>query len=174
MNQALAGVQLLMAGRIDDGIARIRLTLQKAPGFGFGHMPLWSALHSRGSGTRPCRRSRITTRGAQGEAAVVDALKSGRATGGYEERCARAAAVLAERSRSRHVPPVNLAQLYDKARATDLALSWLERGYAERDPNMAYVGVMPFSDELRTDPRFRDLLRRMKLSDRRARPDEAS
>jgi len=43
------------------------------------------------------------------------------------------------------------------------ALEWLERGYQTREPNMIYIGVVPTYDGLRGEPRFQELLRRMKL-----------
>jgi hypothetical protein len=43
------------------------------------------------------------------------------------------------------------------------ALTWLERGYAHRSPGLAYVRVDPRLDDLRSDPRFISLLRRMRL-----------
>ena len=45
---------------------------------------------------------------------------------------------------------------------TDHALEWLEKGLRARDPNMPYLGV-PFYDGLRSDPRFRSLMRRIGL-----------
>jgi predicted Zn-dependent protease len=105
MYQALAGVQLVMAGRLDDGIARIRTTLQKAPGFGFGYMPLSSALAQQGKSDEALSAMKEHYARVQGHAAVVEALESGRAAGGYPEALRRAAAALEELSRSRHVPP---------------------------------------------------------------------
>jgi hypothetical protein len=59
---------------------------------------------------------------------------------------------------------------YIYAREKDLALDWLEKAVAERDPNMTYLGL-PTNDSLRSDPRFQDLLRRMNLpvSDKKLR-----
>jgi hypothetical protein len=41
------------------------------------------------------------------------------------------------------------------------AISWLERAYDERASFMDGVNVAPAFDVLRTDPRFRSLIRRM-------------
>jgi hypothetical protein len=45
----------------------------------------------------------------------------------------------------------------------DRAFESLERGYAERSAGMAYIKADPFWDELHSDPRYADLLRRMGL-----------
>ena len=47
-------------------------------------------------------------------------------------------------------------------RATD-ALDWLESAYAERAPEMIRLAVDPQLDPLRSEPRFVDLLRRLRL-----------
>jgi hypothetical protein len=43
------------------------------------------------------------------------------------------------------------------------ALKWLEKGFECRDQELPYIGCYPCFDGLRPDPRFHDLLRRMKL-----------
>jgi hypothetical protein len=43
------------------------------------------------------------------------------------------------------------------------ALSWLEKGFEVRDPNMPYLNLYPEFETLRSGPRFQALLRRMKL-----------
>lgn len=52
------------------------------------------------------------------------------------------------------------AQLGDK----DQAFNWLERAYEERSFWLMYLKVAPNLDSLRTDPRFSDLLLRVKLA----------
>lgn len=43
------------------------------------------------------------------------------------------------------------------------ALRWLQKAYEGRNFYLVFVGVDPLFDDLRSDPRFQDLLRRMKL-----------
>ena len=62
-----------------------------------------------------------------------------------------------------------LSLLYCGAYATGLsdkesAFEWLDTAVQQRDPWMIHIKVKPEIDILRSDPRFRDLLRRMKLS----------
>lgn len=58
----------------------------------------------------------------------------------------------------------NLAQLYNALGKRKEAFATLEKAYAERNPNLPQIGVDPVFDNLRSDPRFQDLLRRMGVS----------
>jgi hypothetical protein len=49
-------------------------------------------------------------------------------------------------------------------REIDPAFEWLERAYKDRRGWLAYLKVEPDFDPLRTDPRFGDFLRRMRLA----------
>ncbi|MDQ1591107.1 MAG: eukaryotic-like serine/threonine-protein kinase [Pyrinomonadaceae bacterium] len=55
------------------------------------------------------------------------------------------------------------ACLYAQAGDKDKALEYLEKTYQRREHWMAYLQVDPRFDSLRSDPRFTDLLRRLKL-----------
>ncbi len=45
----------------------------------------------------------------------------------------------------------------------ELALVWLDRAYKERSSWLPEINVDPVWDNLRDDPRFKDLLKRMNL-----------
>jgi len=45
----------------------------------------------------------------------------------------------------------------------DHALDWLEKGYEQRDPKMTFLKVEPKWNDLRSLPRFVDLMKRMNL-----------
>jgi hypothetical protein len=73
----------------------------------------------------------------------------------------RAGDVLAARPRDRNETVI--ARFYLRAGENSRALDILERGFEARDPNLPSVSVHPDSDPLRGEPRFQELLRRMKL-----------
>lgn len=60
-----------------------------------------------------------------------------------------------------HLDPYVVALLYDGMGGNDRTMEWLERAYRERSPQMPFVRIEFWSDSLRADPRFQDLLRRM-------------
>ena len=64
-------------------------------------------------------------------------------------------------STERYVPPYSIAFIYNGLDERDKALAWLERGYEQRDPKMVFLKVEPKWNNLRNDPHFQDLLRRV-------------
>ncbi len=70
---------------------------------------------------------------------------------------------MAERSRQKHVPAIRIARMYAHSGDKDKALDWLEKAYQNRESPMARTAVFWDWDSLRGEPRFKDLLQRMKL-----------
>ena len=58
---------------------------------------------------------------------------------------------------------MRIARMFAHAGDNDSALRWLERAYENREAALARLAVFWDWDDLRADPRFQDLLRRMKL-----------
>jgi len=59
------------------------------------------------------------------------------------------------------VTPFVVARIYAALGKKEEALRWLETGYRARDAWMVFLKTEPQFDDLRSDPRFQDLLRRM-------------
>ena len=75
----------------------------------------------------------------------------------------RGAEVLAERSKDVFVKPNNIIHLFGWGGDIDRATEWFERAYEMRDHEVAYMGALGTSDELRNDPRFHEVLRKLDL-----------
>lgn len=58
---------------------------------------------------------------------------------------------------------VEVARVYALLGQKDEAFQWLEKGYKARDSDITLIGVDPQLDNLRSDPRFADLLHRVGL-----------
>ncbi len=56
-----------------------------------------------------------------------------------------------------------IARYYARLDRKDEALQWLEKGFEERDFRMTVLSVSFEFDNLRSDPRFRELIRRIGL-----------
>jgi hypothetical protein len=68
-----------------------------------------------------------------------------------------------EQASRRYLAPFDYALVYLGLGATDSAFEWLEKAYDERSTWLFWVKVDPRFDSLRGDPRFRDLLKRMRF-----------
>ena len=72
---------------------------------------------------------------------------------------------LSEISRTAYVPPCCFAWIHIGLNNVDDAFAWMDRAIDARDPMIMPIKSYPFLDPLRTDPRFRALLRKMKLEE---------
>ena len=66
-------------------------------------------------------------------------------------------------SQRTQLPPYVIATFYARLGNVDETMKWLEKGYEERDFRMTLISVSQEFDGLRSDPRFRELVRRMGL-----------
>ena len=66
-------------------------------------------------------------------------------------------------STTRFVPPSHIALIYNGLGERNETLAWLERGFQQRDPKMAFLKVEPKWNNLRSDSRFIEIIKRMNL-----------
>ena len=71
---------------------------------------------------------------------------------------------LKQRSKQHYVSPYDFAIIYLGLGEKDKTFAWFEQAYQERSSWMPWLQVDPLYDPLRSDPRFKDLLRRMGLT----------
>jgi tetratricopeptide (TPR) repeat protein len=67
------------------------------------------------------------------------------------------------RSKHRYISPYLIALVQIGLVERDQAIASLEQGYTDRDQWMMFLKVDPHMDDLRSDPRFKDLIRRVGL-----------
>jgi len=70
-------------------------------------------------------------------------------------------AELKERSQQHYVSNSLFAEAYIGLGEKDEAMAWLERAYEDHDQWMVYIKCYPGWDDLRSEPRFQALVRRM-------------
>jgi TolB-like protein/Flp pilus assembly protein TadD len=160
--QALYGQDLINLGRYDEAIARFTVARQTAPGNPVVLGGLANAYYLKQMYPEALAAERSSW-AARGDSAMVAALDRGHAEAGFRGAMRRAAETLAAKSRATNTAPFRLPQLYLRAGDQEQAIAWLEKSYEARDPGMPFIAAGPGFDPLRGDPRFQDLVRRMKL-----------
>lgn len=68
-----------------------------------------------------------------------------------------------EQSKHRNVSPPGFATVYASQGEREKALAWLEKAYQERSPFLLNIKTDNAFDNVRSDPRFHDLLHRIGL-----------
>lgn len=160
---ALEGQFLLHAGRTDEALDRLKKTFDLEPNFWIAHLFASSAYIEKGmyeeavaEARKASELSPFQTISAAHEAyALAKSGKPGEARIVLNR--------LLKLSGERFVPPYHLALIYNGLGEKDETFAWLERAYQEHDPKMAFLKVEPKWNNLRGEPRFQDLMRRMGL-----------
>lgn len=160
--QAVYGMDLMYARRYDDAIALLRDTLKTSPNDLVALSTLRSAFHMKHMYPEALDVWKASY-AARGDQEAGEALARGFKENGYRGALQRVAEMLTTRSKTRYVSPWQIGTLYTRAGKNDEALDWLEKAYQAHDQNMPYLGVDPIFDVLRDDPRYRGLLRQLKL-----------
>jgi serine/threonine protein kinase/Tfp pilus assembly protein PilF len=97
---------------------------------------------------------------------VADGLGWVYAVSGRRAEALKIAREVEELSSHAYVDFYQLATIYAGLGEKDEAFRLLEKGYEERSAGMLYLAIDPFWDEMRSDPRYTDLLRRIGLPQR--------
>jgi tetratricopeptide (TPR) repeat protein len=160
--QTVLGWHFLLSGQYDDAISQFGQALSGDRNFLAVHGNLWSAFRQKRLYEDALAEAKKLF-ALLGHREVPDALTRGWTEAGYPGAMRLAARKLAARSKETYVSPIWIAELYAHADEKKEAMAWLEKAYEERNPNMATLNVDPHWSNLRDEPRFADLLRRMRL-----------
>jgi len=98
-----------------------------------------------------------------GASAFLAELAGSYAAAGKQDEATRILKQLTEVSKGRYVPAYWVALVHAALKDTDEAFRWLDKAYRERSARLAFAKIDPRLDYLRSDPRYHDLLRRMKF-----------
>jgi tetratricopeptide (TPR) repeat protein len=91
-------------------------------------------------------------------------LARGYRRSGYEGALREAVKGLEQYSRHAYFPPIFMAHFYGELNEKDRAFAWLEKAYEEHNGDLEFLKVDPlYGENLRSDSRFADLVRRLGL-----------
>lgn len=67
-------------------------------------------------------------------------------------------------AKKRYIPPTYFGMLFAGMGDRDKAMTWLEKAYQERADGLTWLNVEPMLDDVRSDPRFQELIRKIGLT----------
>lgn len=98
---------------------------------------------------------------SHGASQWVGSLGAAYALAGNRDEAQKILEQLQELSKQRYVTPYIIGRIYAALNEKDEAFRWLETAYQERASWMIFLKTDPHLDDLRSEPRFQDLMRRM-------------
>jgi TolB-like protein/Tfp pilus assembly protein PilF len=158
------GDVLFYARRYERAVSYYRRCVELDATFGPGHTDMARALEHLGRHEEAIAEFLLGVRHTPGaEMPASTGLATLLAAAGRREEAGAMIAALVERSQTAYVSPYGIASAYAVAGENAKALDWLERAYEQRDGTLVWIKVHPRMDGLRAEPRFRELLSKMKL-----------
>jgi Flp pilus assembly protein TadD len=157
-------LSLTAAGRYDEALEIQRRALELHPQFEMGRREL--AFTFARKGMLPEAVAELESALALGgrNPILLGALGYVAGLSGRFDEARAILSELAELRTSRYVSPFDLALTHLGLGETGQALDWLERACEDRSFWFLYSIRLPFFASVRSEPRFREILRRMNLS----------
>jgi DNA-binding winged helix-turn-helix (wHTH) protein/Tfp pilus assembly protein PilF len=162
VTNALEGQILFFAQDYDQALDRLKKTIDLEPNFWLSHLFISRVYGEKGMPTE----------------AIAAAKRAGELSGNSQSQAYRAYALakagklsesrailneLLKSSTETYVPPYNIALAYNGLGERARAIDYLEKRFAERDLRMVFLKVEPQWNNLRLEPRFVDLMKRMRF-----------
>jgi serine/threonine protein kinase/Tfp pilus assembly protein PilF len=157
------GYTLLFARRYDEVMAQCQRTLTLDPNFYYTHYLLGWAYYGKGmyrEAIAAYRKSLELNPDPYAKALLALALAK---SGGLAEAIKLRDELVSESTR-RYLPGYHIAIANMALGERDEALARLEKDLTERGPQCSSLSFDPILDDLRNDPRFADLVRRVALA----------
>ena len=158
------GDVLFFSRRYDEAIAELEAIVQMEPNFLHAVQDLGRALTEVGRFDAAFAAFEDARRRGGEDARAPAGLARAYAMAGRHAEAREILGDLEQRARARFVSAFSISTIHATLGAHDAAFEWLRRGLDERDTGMLWIKVHPRMDVLRGDPRFQDILRRMRLA----------
>ena len=158
------GWTFYFARHYDQAIEQYRKTLDLDPNFIQARLWLGEAYEQKGLYEEAISEiQKVLTLSGRNHA-VVATLGHAYAVSGKRVDAMKILESLNEQSKQSYVSPYDRAVIYAGLGEKDQAFEWLNKAYEERSSYLVFLKVEPIWDSLRSDRRFVDLLRRMRLT----------
>ena len=163
MNRIYADI-LMDARRYDEAIAQYKRTLELDPNFPTTHYFLGRAYEAKGMYDEAFAKYGDAAKVVGLPPEIRQRIEQVYAKSGWKAYLqASLDQFLQPQQGNRKLPPFVIATYYARLGKKDETFEWLQRGYDERDFRMTLLSVAWEFDDIRTDPRFVELVRKIGL-----------
>jgi TolB-like protein/Tfp pilus assembly protein PilF len=157
------GWQLYLAHRSDQGIEQLRKVLDIDAKFTPARRML-EEVYAQSGRQKEAVEEREKVVSLSGSPELAASIAEDFSKSGYKGVQQSWLDGLTEISKHGYVSSYSIAEGYMRLGQKNKAFEWLEKAYQEHDSGLVSIAVEPMFDPVRSDPRFKDIVRRMKLS----------
>ena len=161
----LGGFGYYMAGRCDEAIVQLKKALEMDPNSYLGQLFLTAIYASKGMyGEAIAQADRvISVWPTLEDAQILCFLGWVYAVSGRQEKARNVLNRMLDLRARRYVDAYNIGEVYAGLGEKEKAFEWLGRAYEEHAGQLICIKVDPFLKNLRSDPRYKELLKKMKF-----------
>jgi tetratricopeptide (TPR) repeat protein len=150
------------AGRYQESIDQCRKTLELDGEYPLAHLYLGMSYAAMGHYPLAIAEMERANKVDDGPA-YASVLGYAYAASGESRKARAVIRALIHRAGNAYLPSSHIAMIYVGLGEKETAFAWLQRGYAERDPQLPFLLFDPFMNSLRPDPRFQKILSNFRL-----------
>jgi adenylate cyclase len=158
----------LYARQYDQALDQIQKTIEMDPNFAQAYPWLGLILEQQGRYPEAIAAFQKAIQLFPGGSSIAEAeLAHTYAVSGNREAAQKIIGELQELAKNKYVSSFQIAAIYAGLNEIDQAFAWLEKAFEERSDGLVNLNAEQRFDRLRSDPRFKDLLRRLALTPQR-------
>jgi Flp pilus assembly protein TadD len=164
INNATFARDLYFAGRDDEAAGELRKTIDMDPSFIEAHLFLGWIYERKLMFAEAIAEMNQALTLSGGHSRFVSTLGHAYAISGQRTKAEASLARLKELAKERYVAPYDIAVVYAGLKEAEQTFKYLEMAFQDRSFWMVWLRIDPRFDGVRSDPRYQDLLRRMRLN----------
>jgi len=153
-----------MARRHDEAIQHLQKVIEADNNFQMAYFYLGMAYESKGKFDEAIVAYKKAAELSGGYPGIAGLGHAYAAAGRHAEAVDILARMDAEAKQQKGIHATAFAIIYAGMNDRDKAFEWLERAYQDRYEGVIYIKVQPFYDNLRSDPRYFELVQRIGLT----------
>ena len=161
VTNALEGQVLFFAGKEDEALKVLTATAEMDKNFWLAPLFMTRIYLKRGMWDEALQAATTASELSRGNSEAVATVGYAHAKAGRTAAARSVIRELEDRRATRYVPSYGLAGIYEALGERRTALDLLERSFSERDALMVFLKVDPKWDNMRSEPRFIELMRKM-------------
>lgn len=157
------GFELYYARRYEEAISHLRSVLQTSPKFPLAHLWLGRAYEQKGMYPEAIAEFEQAGTALKDWPVIIAAAGHTYGRWGHKSDATAALRRMNELMKEEYVTPYGTALIFAGLDDKEQAIQWLQKAYEDRSHWLVWLNLDPRFDNVRSDPRFQELLQSMKF-----------